>query len=59
MTRKDYICAAELIRIECSLYAPDLKNEIIDMFVKFFKSDNSMFKPEQFVDACFMKVKEK
>jgi hypothetical protein len=55
MTPKDYIHAAELIKIECRLYAPDLKREIVNMFVKFFEADNYRFKPETFVEECFKK----
>lgn len=65
MTKKDYIRAAEIIRKEHpepdgSVVLPGAvlramkrqKDEVVDCFVVFFKTDNPRFDEERFREAC-------
>lgn len=48
MTKKHYIMAAKIIR-ESNL---SNKDEIIELFIKFFERDNAAFKSKLFLLAC-------
>jgi hypothetical protein len=49
MTRKDYIKAAELVKLETK---PSYKWVLYSNFVQFFKQDNSRFDADRFASAC-------
>jgi hypothetical protein len=54
MTRKDYVAVAEILSdFREGIQNPILFDELVIEFGHFFAEDNSNFKSDKFMEACY------